>query len=668
MKIKFSDFSSLIFYFCYFFLNIVISEVIVRALTIGFEVGFPGFMVLFAVSLALLFGGICAAFDGKARTVISFIFSIFIFIVMAVQLVYHGFCGSFMQVAQLAMGGDAMTAFGGAMWLEIVESLGGLLLLLIPTAALALLRICKKGGGEKTPLRLVLCEAVLFFLLHFGAVLCLGLGGKGLFTPYNTYHDTFILEKSVKHFGVLTSLRLDIRNLFFGTSGDLVLLQQSGENSADSNIIDTNFKKLAENEDNEEIASMHEYFAAASGTNKNEYTGYFEGYNLIVVCVESFSQHLIDEELTPTLYKMASEGFVFTDYYNTVCDNTSNGEYALLAGLVPDTSLLGEGWKTFYNYNSFTKSKDNLLPFCMGNQFVANGADAYAVHNHTASYYGRNKTHPNMGYQFIAFGQGLEVVDTYPTSDLSMMEQVLPTLLEAGEDGNVDRFHAYFLTFSGHMPYVFDEEHNDMTVKNKKYVDDLPYSNRLKAYIACQLELEFAMEYMIDELRAAGVLDNTLIVLTNDHYPYPLDAVNADGSLKYLSELAGETLDNHFDKYRSGLIMWSASMESPVVVDVPCCSLDVLPTLSNLLGFTYDSRLLAGKDVFADCEHVAVLADRSFVTDKVMFNASSEEIILRDGVKGLPEGYFEGIQADIQNRFTMSNKILYNDYYRVIYE
>ncbi|MBQ8836179.1 MAG: sulfatase-like hydrolase/transferase [Clostridia bacterium] len=668
MRIKFSDFSSLIFYFCYFFFDIVISEVIVRAYTIGFSVGFPWFMLLFAISLALFFGGICAAAGSKARTAVSFIFSAFIAIVMAVQLVYHGFCGSFMQVAQLAMGGDAMTAFGGAMWLEIVKSLGGIVLLLLPILALGILRLRGFGKGEKTPIRLVLCEVVLFFLLHFGAVLCLGLGGKGLFTAYNVYHDTFILDKSVRHFGVLTSLRLDVRNLFFGSSGDLVIVGSDGKNSADSNIIDIDFAALADEEEDEDLASMHRYFAATSGTNKNEYTGYFEGYNLIVVCVESFSQHLIDEELTPTLYKMATKGFVFTDYYNTVCDNTSNGEYALLTGLIPDTTLLGEGWKTFYYYNSLTKSADNFMPFVLGNQYVTDGANAYAVHNHTASYYGRNKTHPNMGYQFIAFGQGLQKVDTYPTSDLSMMEQVLPTLLEADEDGNVDRFHAYFLTFSGHMPYVFNEEHNDMTVKNEKYVKDLPYSNRLKAYIACQLEVEFAMEYMLKELEAAGVLDNTLIVLTNDHYPYPLDSVSKTDDLPLLSELAGYQLDKHFDKYRSGLIMWSASMESPVVVDVPCCSLDVLPTVSNLLGFTYDSRLLAGKDVFANCEHIAVLADRSFVTDKVMFNASSEEVILREGVSELAEGYFESIQTDVQNRFTMSNKILYNDYYRVIYE
>lgn len=668
MKLKRSDFSSLIFYFIYFLINIIFSELVVRSNTIGLSQGFPIFMLLFSVSIAWLLGTVCSCFDGKARGAAAYIFSALIFITMAVQLVYFGFCRSFLQVAQLSMGGDVVDAFGDAMLLKILDSALGLILLLAPVIVLLILR--KKGFGkaEKTSLKLFLCEIALFFLLHFGIVLCLPFGGKRLFTPHSIYNDTFILEKSVRHFGVLTSLRLDVKNLFFGKSGEFVLLNSDNVNNGDANTIDVDFENLAKDEENEEIASMHEYFAAVSGTNKNEYTGYFKNYNLVIICIESFTHHLIDKELTPTLYKMATEGFVFTDYYNSVNDNTSNGEYALLTGMMPDTTLLGEGWKTFYNYNSFTTSKENYLPFALGNQFLASDAKAYAVHNHTASYYGRNKTHPNMGYEFLAFGQGLKKVETYPTSDLSMMEQAMPTLLQKNENGEVERFHAYFLTFSGHMPYVFDAEHNDMTVQNQKYVENLPYSNRLKAYIACQLELEFALQYCLEEFEKAGVLDNTLFVITNDHYPYPLDAVNKDGSLKYLSELAGETLDNHFDTYRSGLLLWSASMTSPVVVDVPCCSIDVLPTLSNLLGFTYDSRLMAGRDILSDAEHIAVLADRSFITDKVMFNASTEEIILRDGVSELPEGYIERIQTDVQNRFTLSNKILYNDYYRVIYK
>lgn len=668
MNIKsrnFAQFSSLIFFFCYFFINIIYSEILLNAFTINFSNGFPWFMLAFSISLAFLLAIICSALGGIARKIVSLVFAVILYIIFAVQLVYHGFCNSFMQVAQLGMGGDAMTAFGGAMWLEILESLGGLLLLLIPLVSLIVFTALKITDGKKTPIKYIIGEVIIFFLLHFGAVLLLPIGSRSFLSPYQTYHQIFKVDRSVEYFGALTTLRLEVRNMFFGVKTNLVA---NGEGNTDGNTTNIDFAALAEKEENEEINSLHKYFATVDATNTNEYTGIFKDYNLVVIAVESFSHHLIDKELTPTLYKMATEGFVFSNYYNTVSDNTSNGEYALLTGLVPDTSLLGQGWKTFYNYNSFTTSKDNLMPFCLGNQFVANGGRAFAVHNHTASYYGRNKTHPNLGYEFLAFGHGLERVETYPTSDVSMMEQSLPVILKEDEDGNIPKFHAYFLTFSGHMPYVFDEEHNDMTVKNKKYVDDLPYSSRVKAYISCQLELEFALEYMLDEFEKAGVLENTLIAITNDHYPYPLDAIHGTGELSYLSELASKTLDNYWDKFRSGLILWSASMDAPIEVDAPMCSLDVLPTLSNMLGLTYDSRLLAGKDIFADTEHIAILQDYSFVTDKVMFNATNGEVTLRKGVAALEDGYLERIQNEVQNRFTMSGKVLYNDYYRVIYE
>ncbi len=665
-KVNITVFSATILFFWYFFASIVYSELLLNAFTIGIPT-FPWYMILFSFSIALLLAIVCSAFDGKVRAVLSYIFSVSIFLIFATQLVYHGFCGSFMQVAQLGMGGDAMNAFGGAMWLEILESMGGILLLLLPVAALVVLNAFKAIHGEKIPFRFIICEVAIFFLLHFGAVLLLPIGSKSFLSPYQTYHQVFKVDRSVQYFGVLTTLRLEIRNMFFGVKAPL-LSSNNVNGNTEGNAIDTDFSLLAELEDDEDVKALHSYFSTVDATKKNDFTGMFEGYNLIVIAVESFTHHLIDKDITPTLYKMANEGFIFNNYYNSVCDNTSNGEYALLTGLMPDTSLLGQGWKTFYNYNSFTTSKDNLLPFCLGNQFVANGGKAFAVHNHTASYYGRNKTHPNMGYEFLAFGQGLKKVETYPTSDLSMMEQSLPVILKPEADGSIAPFHAYFLTFSGHMPYVFDEEHNDMTVKNKKYVDALPYSSRVKAYIACQLELEFALEYMLKELEDAGVLDNTLIAITNDHYPYPLDAINKDGGLKYLSELAGKTLDDYYDKYRSGLILWSASMEAPIEVDAPCCSIDVLPTLSNLLGLTYDSRLMAGKDIFSDCEHIAILADYSFVTDKVMFNATNGEVTLRDGVSSVEDGYIERIQAEVQNRFAMSGKVLYNDYYRKLYE
>ena len=74
------------------------------------------------------------------------------------------------------------------------------------------------------------------------------------------------------------------------------------------------FEALAAGEKNTAIREMHQYFAGRTTTNKNAYTGMFEGKNLIMITAEAFSYLVIDPELTPTLHMLQTEGFNFTNY------------------------------------------------------------------------------------------------------------------------------------------------------------------------------------------------------------------------------------------------------------------------------------------------------------------------------------------------------------------
>ena len=378
MRIKTANVKTLLFAFAFFYVDIIFSELVVRANTIGFADGFPIFMLLFSLSLAFLCATLTAAVGVKARKTVSFVLAFLLFLIFIVQLVYYTFCDSFMSVVQVAMGGDALTNFGEAAKLVVLESLGGILLLFLPMLALMLFSVRKRADKGRTTWQMLLVQIAIFFALHFGAVACLPLGGAQVYSPYDIYHDTFVLGMSERHFGVLTSLRLELRGLLFGTGeSDLILIPNETDVPDTTNAIDDpllppaieydynrteiDFDKLLAEEEDESALALHRYFSAQKGTKQNEYTGMFAGYNLIFLCAESFSPYVIDAERTPTLYRMATEGFQFTDYYNSVCDNTSNGEYALLTGLLPDTSLLGKGWKTFYNYNSFTASQENTL-------------------------------------------------------------------------------------------------------------------------------------------------------------------------------------------------------------------------------------------------------------------------------------------------------------------
>ena len=55
-------------------------------------------------------------------------------------------------------------------------------------------------------------------------------------------------------------------------------------------------------------------------------------------------------------------------------------------------------------------------------------------------------------------------------------------------------------------------------------------------------------------------------------------------------------------------------------IDKACMSIDVLPTVYNLFGLNYDSRLLMGRDIFSEEEHIVILSDRSWITDKGKYN------------------------------------------------
>ena len=101
-------------------------------------------------------------------------------------------------------------------------------------------------------------------------------------------------------------------------------------------------------------------------------------------------------------------------------------------------------------------------------------------------------------------------------------------------------------------------------------------------------------------------------------------------------------------------------------MDKPASSLDILPTLSNLFGLTYDSRLLMGQDILSDAEPLVILGNRSFITDKVMFNSNTGEVINLTNQE-IPSDYVRNINNIIKNKFNVSKSILNNDYYRYIF-
>ena len=368
-----------------------------------------------------------------------------------------------------------------------------------------------------------------------------------------------------------------------------------------------------------------------------------------MLTAEGFAPYAISKELTPTLYKMQQEGFNFTNYYNSPWGvSTSDGEYVECTGLIPKSGV----W-SFYE-----SGKNNIfLPFSMPQQFLNLGiSPVYGYHNNTYTYYHRDVSHPNLGYLYKGLGNGLNIKNTWPQSDKEMIDVTGPEYISKDK-----RFHAYYMTVSGHMEYDF--ENNYMSYKYKDYVKDLPYSEPIKAYIACNMDLDRAMESLLKQLEEAGVADKTLIALSPDHTPYGLEGT---GSTKYalFDEIFGHKVETTFEVNESVFLLYSPSMEKGVTVDKPCSPLDIIPTLNNLLGFEYDSRLLPGKDIFSDSPGLVIFENRSFITDKGRYNSTTGEFTKNEGVTIEDEdAYVSKIKTEVKNKFVISAQILETNYY-----
>lgn len=623
-----------------------------------------GFTLLFSLALGLVCDFFCCLWGERGNRRCSVVLSALLTFWLLVQTVYFTIFKTFLTVYSLGGAGQALQ-----FWRDILAGAGEawlpLALLLAPPAVLYLFGrpfTPKARAGRRTLIWLAACAAAV----QLTGALAVNASTAGVLSDGYLYSEVFVPDLSVARFGVLTTLRLDLRQLFFGSEPEsekpepgptptVVPTVPPGPSAPPAdppaapeptfvvygeNTMDIDFAALAGAETDETLKKLHAYFARVQPTDQNAYTGRFAGKNLILMTAEGFSRFAVDEALTPTLYRLANTGFVFENFYNPLWwVSTLDGEYVANTSLIPKPGV----WSMY-------KSGSNSMYFCLGNQFRRLGYATNAYHNHTWDYYSRDISHPNMGYVYKGLGHGLDVRATWPESDLEMMELTVPEYV--GEAP----FHTYYMTVSGHMNYTFAG--NAMAYKHRDAVASLPMSEGPRAYLACQMELDLALESLLRQLEAAGELENTVICLSADHYPYGMEKFQLD-------ELAGEDLDMRFDVYRSTWILWSGDMEEPVTVEKPCSSLDILPTLSNLFGLEYDSRLLMGRDVFSQSPALVVLSDRSFITDLGRYDSKADVFTPAEGA-AVPEGYASEVLRRVNDMFFYSKLILENDYYAKI--
>ena len=453
----------------------------------------------------------------------------------------------------------------------------------------------------------------------------------------------------INEFGVIGFGFLDVKSLYVEPTNNYVFNGEENNNisiNTDRTFDDTLWNELISNESSKKLNNINNYLINNTISDYNDYTGLFEGKNLIVIMMESVNEIFINKDLYPNFYKLYSEGISFTNNYSprNSCA-TGNNEFSAMTGIY-----------SIQNNCTANVYRKNTYPYSIFNLFNNAGYKTMSMHDYTEAYYYRSIIHQNMGSgkYYGVQDLGIPYYNEYKNwaSDEDFMEVAMDiTLSDTSEP-----FMLWLTTVSSHQPYV------QSSVEGDKYLsitDGTDYPMDLRRYMSKLKTLDNALGILLERLEESNELDDTVIALFGDHYPYGLK----DSTINYVLDY---DLDD-YEREKTPFVIYNSEI-SPQSIDKYTSYINLTPTIANLFNLNYDPRLYMGYDVLSDDYwNVVTFADGSWKNNLVYYNAgtSSVKYYVEDGMS-IDE--IKNINQIITNKMQMSSNIIKNNYFKYLDE
>lgn len=403
--------------------------------------------------------------------------------------------------------------------------------------------------------------------------------------------------------------------------------------------------------DSNDITIVQNYTDNKYAAPNEELFGVAKGKNIIKIHLESFHSFLINfelhgEEVTPFINSLVNEhGDEFT-YFENFFHQTEQGKTAD-AELITDNSLYGLPQGSAF----VTKGKNTYqaLPAILKQE---QGYTSAVFHGDSKSFWNRDEIYKQFGIDYFFdeayYDMSDEQVIGYGLKDKPFFKESMP-LLESLEEP----FYAHMMTLTHHHPYLIDEE--DATIEPAE-----TSSRSVNRYFQTARYLDEALEQFFDDLKEAGLYEDSLIFIYGDHYGI------SDNHLEALSEIFGEEMTSY--KYaqlqRVPFLIKIPGVEGQGTIDEFTGQIDVMPTILHLLGIDAQDYILFGTDMFSE-GHDDLIAFRNgdFITEdyamiKDVFydNRTGEELESNEELKEL--------KRKVEHELSLSDKVLHGDLLR----
>lgn len=356
----------------------------------------------------------------------------------------------------------------------------------------------------------------------------------------------------------------------------------------------------------EHLEDLYTHFVEPRETD-SEFTGVMKDYNVVTIMIETGDDLMVNETLTPNLYRMMSEGISGSRNYSKNKTNISE-----MIGITGSSSTSGINGK----------KKDYALPFSVPNMLPDNYVSMF-FHDTGGNkdVYERETLIPQFGFDYSYFHD-----DIHPDKEIwnwdgsyildsLTMERVGEMMLSHKENP----FYAFYTSLSMHGPYhnspnrsILEQQYGEKLNRAKEAglwvnpLEDDPDGDAqcIDTYMMEAMDFDKGLGILIDRFKEADEFENTLFILYGDHELY-YNGVKGDPlNIKLGGHEEGGFL--HCDMYSTVLCFYNPRLNwqygesfggneirqftSPYVI---------APTILDLLGTKYNANLYFGDSIFS---------------------------------------------------------------------
>ena len=606
-------------------------------------------IMLSSLAICIVFNFITSFFHNiKTTRIINFILLLFISIYAMAQAGLLNFIGIYMSLGTSSQFG-AVTSY----IIDFIKSLKlEYYLILFPTIIYLIYLIMMQKKEEpkvffdfKNRLSIFLIFLGTIFIYYLTLIIPFMQNPLQLVSNLEAFHNPVNSSIAVNQFGSTMYGLLDLKALIIPYQDEGNVMINTDEIEEDENsrkIDDTAWKMLQESTNDTTYKNLNSYFMNRTITKKNDYTGYFKDKNLIVLMLESVNTVITNPTYFPNFARLLENGWYWENNYSprNSCSTINNEESGM-------TSLY-----TINNICTGNIYKDNTYFESIFNLFNKAGYKTMSFHDYNEDFYVRKTIHKNLGssnFYDITDLKDYNFESLHWPNDAEYLKEIMPYFMDE------DKFFVWFTTVSAHHPYG----ESDLGDLYYDYFDD-DYDDSIKYYLSKVKVTDDALGVLLDELEENDRLDDTVIVLYGDHYPYALTDDEVDSFLPY-------DVSKGFEIEKTPFLIYNPELEKETF-ETNNSYINLTPTIANLFDLDYDPRLYLGEDLFSDnLTNRVIYADGSWQDDVAIYNAANSSIDYL-GQKVYTTEELQRINQDVMNKIRMSNLAISENYFNYLEE